>query len=288
MDQKKLAKVTAGVMVLIVLTVWAAVVVVPDGRLHVYVCDVGQGDAILVVLGKIQMLVDGGPDGRVEECLGRYVPFYDHTLEVVVLTHPQADHMAGLITVIQRYTVSNFVTVNRGNSTEQFAVLEQLLREKNIKVSYVTTGDKVISGELVFDVFWPSQEFLETHNERNGTSDLNSFAVVGKLAYGNFDMLLTGDADKAVDPAMLSLGVLTPVEVLKVPHHGSKTGMTKEWLEAVKSQLAVISDGKNNRYGHPAKETLDLLKDEGIEIKRTDMDGTVEIVSDGGKWWVVK
>lgn len=286
MGQKKLARYTIAGMVLVVAAVWSAVGVMPDGKLHVYVCDVGQGDAILAVMGKIQMLVDGGPDERVGECLGKYMQFYDHTLEVVVMTHPQADHMTGLITVVQRYNIGEFVTVNAANSTKQFAALEQVLREKAIKVKFVANGDKIVVGKLAFDVVWPSREFLETHNGRNGTTDLNSFAVVGKLAYGRFDVLLTGDADQAVDSAMLGLGVLSPVEVLKVPHHGSKTGMTRAWLEAVKPQLAVISAGKNNRYGHPAQETLDLLKDEGIEIKRTDVDGTVDIISDGNKWWV--
>lgn len=290
-------------LVLLAGVTWGVVATWPDGKVHVYMCDVGQGDAILVSWNWTQMLVDGGPNERVLECLTKHIPFYDRKLEAVVLTHPQADHMGGLIPVMQRYSVEEFVTVNVSNQTNQFAVLTEVLRERGISPKFIRGGDRVqVAGNgstvLSFDIIWPSWEFLMANTKEGdppsswrtaeGQTDLNSFAIVGKLSYGNFSIMLTGDADSKVDLAIMATGLLKEAEVLKVPHHGSKTGMLPEFLEVVSPKLCVISVGKNNRYGHPAPETVKMVSDYGCRLMRTDIDGEVEVVSDGEGWWVDK
>ena len=193
-------------------------------------------------------------------------------LEVVVLTHPQADHMNGLIDVLKRYTVLQFVEEPIGNDTVGYRELMTEIRNKKLEIRSVYVGDIIqfpISN-FQFRVLWPERGF-----ESKG---LNETAIVGKLSFGNFDALLTSDAGLIAPPVQ--------VDVLKVPHHGSKYGMTKEWLEAVQPKLAIISVGKRNSYGHPTPEALKLLQEVGVRVLRTDQDGSVEVVSDGSRWWV--
>ena len=275
-------KLTIKILVLAVVAVWSAVFALPDNNLHVVVCDVGQGDAILVSRGTTQMLVDGGPDNRVMDCLAKHMPFYDRRIEMVVLTHPQADHMDGLIDVVKRYGVLQFVRVPIRNNTSGFRELIKSFAA--IGQLAVYSGDQIKLGGFDFKIIWPTRQFVETHDDK--TTDLNSFAIVGRVEYGGFEALLTGDADSGVVLAEMATGLITPVEVLKVPHHGSKTGMLPEWLRLVDPQMAIISVGKNNRYGHPTKEALELLAKFTDKVYRTDQIGTVEIIFDGKKWWV--
>ena len=270
-----------GAVALATASIWLAVLALPDNKLHVVVCDVGQGDAILVTYKTTQMLVDGGPNASVLKCLGDHMPFYDHRIEVVVLTHPQADHMNGLIDVLERYTVLQFVKEPVANDTKGYKELMKLLEK--IPVRAVYAGDAIKFSNFRFDVIWPNRvEPCPDPNGRGSTicalgTDLNTTAIVGKVSFGDFSALLTSDAG--------SIAPAEPADVLKVPHHGSKYGMTKDWLEGVQPKLAIISVGKNG-YGHPTEEVLKLLRDEGIKTLRTDWDGAVEVVSDGQRWWL--
>lgn len=286
---------------------WAAALTLPDDKLHVVFCDVGQGDAILIYRKTTQMLIDGGPNNKVLGCLARHVPFYDRRIETVVLTHPQADHMNGIIDVIKRYNVMRFIGPVVGNETAGYKSLMSNVQSSMINVKNVYGGDEIRLGQVKFDVVWPARGFVIAHtkdkyltldlsprlgegNQKvlgigSGGTDLNSFSVGGIVSFGEFDVLLTGDADTQIEDEMIEAGRLREVEVLKVPHHGSKTGMTEEWLRIISPELAVISVGKNS-YGHPTKEAIDLLSSNGARVLRTDIDGEVEVVSDGKRWWV--
>ncbi|KKW09973.1 MAG: Competence protein ComEC [Candidatus Gottesmanbacteria bacterium GW2011_GWB1_49_7] len=267
------------ILALAAASIWLAVLALPDNKLHLVVCDVGQGDAILVSYKTTQMLVDGGPNGSVLKCLGDHMPFYDHRIELVLLTHPQADHMNGLIDVLKRYTVLQFVKGPVSNDTQGYGELMQEIRNQKIETRSIYTGDVIqfpISlaqlSHFQFQVLWPERGFE--------SEELNDTAIVGKLSFGDFTALLTSDAGSIAPPEA--------AEVLKVPHHGSKYGMTREWLEAVRPRLAIISVGKRNSYGHPTPEAIKLLSDEDTKILRTDQDGDVEIVSDGKAYWIKK
>lgn len=261
----------------------------PDGKLHIVFCNVGQGDAAYIRAPSNQdILIDGGPDSRVLNCLGRHMRFYDKTLDVVMLTHPQKDHLEGLLEVLARFKVKNFVIPEIGNNTEGYKKLVKLLKEKQIKTVNLTTGDSFSFGQTEMKILWPERKWLAENNSVLGLAtsrDLNNFSYYLHLKYGQFDALFTGDGDMRMQPEILTRATLPQVEVLKYPHHGSKYGATEEFLEKVAPALAVISSGKNP-WGHPNQETLDLLNEEKIIYKRTDNGSDVEVVSDGQKWWL--
>lgn len=290
-----------GIVILGVLGVWLAVGLTPDRNLHIVFCSVGQGDATLVFRGTTQILIDGGPGEKVLDCLARHIPFYDRRIEVMILTHAEADHINGLVPVIKRYTVLQFVSSGVGSEIDNWRELTKSLVTKKTPVVWVGMGNRLKVDTIEMDFVWPDKEWLasqiRTGDPKVGSSavkvlgyaypnmGLNEFSVSGILHYGNFDVWLSGDADKEVEGRMVSSGEMKGVEVMKVPHHGSKTGMTEEWLKDLSPQLAVVSVGKNN-YGHPSMEALQMLQKVGARVMRTDGGKDVEIVSDGKRWWV--
>lgn len=270
--------VLAGILLVISLA-FLALLSLPDRNLHVVFCDVGQGDAILVTRGTTQMLVDGGPDNSVLSCLSSHMPFWDRKIEVVLLTHPQEDHFGGLVDVVRRFKVGVFAHPDVEGTAAGWKVLKEEIARHAISDKTVHAGDTIRFTNIHFDIINPSTS-LGTSPPR----DLNDYSVVGTLSFGEFDVLLTGDVTpKAIQ---LFLDSVREVEMLKVPHHGSKNGLTRELLEKSSPQLAVISVGKNNRYGHPHEEVIGLLADWGVRVLRTDKDGEVEVVSNGESWWV--
>lgn len=288
-------KVTLVTLVLVGIMVWSAVFSLPDNNLHVYFCDVGQGDAALIVYGTTEILIDTGPDASVLNCLSDHMPFFDKQIETVILTHPQQDHMGGFTYIAESYRVMHLFIPPADNPIRVYKKLQENYLHKEITVSNLFAGDKLKLGEIYFQSIWPTRDFVAGHTvdwgskvlgvQTDGT-DLNGFSIVGILSLKDFDILFTGDADAPVELAQISTGLLRQVEVLKVPHHGSKTGMTGDWLSLSKPQLSVISVGKNNRYGHPAQKALEMLQDVGTHVLRTDQSGTIEVVSDGNDWWV--
>jgi len=275
----------------------------PDGKLHIVFCDVGQGDAAYVRFADGRdMLIDGGPDnGRVLTCLGRHMPFWDKHINIVAMSHPQADHMGGLKSIFERFTVDYFIRSDIVNPTEGYQKLMDEVVQKHVPVKFVTRGDTVAIGTTSLSVMWPSQEQITLMKLRespavaqgNGIAtvlgvktdpQLNDGSLVIALRYGSFDAVFPGDADSHVEAKYDQLQVFSdPVELLKVPHHGSKTGMTLAFVDWLKPRLAVISVGKNS-YGHPSKEAVDMLQNIGSKVMRTDKEGDIEIISDGREW----
>lgn len=247
-----------------------------DKKLHLVFCNVGQGDAIFIRTSTgSDILVDGGPDDSVLSCLGKHMPFWDRTLEIVILTHPDADHVTGLIDVIKRYKLIHFYTSKVEAKTDVYKQFLRTLKESNIKQNYLWQGDKfTFQDGLTMETLWPAQEWK--------ASTTNSFSAVELLTYKKFKVLLTGDLDAEQMEKIDDLA--GKISLLKVPHHGSRFGLTQEILDILNPNLAVISVGKKNKFGHPTPFILQLLKDKGIKILRTDLDGKIEIVSDGVSW----
>ena len=258
-----------------------------DGRLHMVACNVGQGDAIFIrTEGGLDVLIDGGPDDKVLNCLANHMPFWDKTLEVVILTHPDADHLRGLVSVVERYKINYFVTVDIPKTTAVYKFFQSKLKEKDISAKYLFAGDKINFGKSSMTLFWPQKQFFLENSKYAGKGSLgsNDFAIVGKLNYGKFSALLTADAGANIlDKFAWNIG---KTGALKVPHHGSKTGMSDLFLTSIKPEIAIISVGERNNYGHPAALSLELLKKYNINILRTDLNGEVEVVSDGVKFWL--
>lgn len=273
-----------------------------DGTLKIVHCSVGQGDASYVRFpdGR-DMLIDGGPSDKVLSCLSKYMPFWDRRIDIVLLTHPQKDHMQGLLTVLDRYDVGYLVRSDVVNNTEGFATLESIVDRKQIPIKFVTSGDRITVSNVIMTILWPSADQIASmkatrpdlamQNQVLGVSqskigDINDGSIVFWLRYGTFDEVFTGDADTAVEKNYLGTPVSPDsIEVLKVPHHGSKTGMSASYLDWLKPALGIISVGKNS-YGHPSDVILNMLQQAGTIIQRTDQEGDIQIVSDGTNWSV--
>lgn len=273
------------------IAVWLAVASRPDDRLHLYFCDVGQGDAILIKTpSNKQILVDGGPDDRVLNCLSQALPFYDRSLDLIILTHPHADHVDGLNSVLRTYHVEKVVFYQIPYGSADFQEFVDLLGEKRVEVTEVRAGDNLALDQQVSAHIWYplSNEDLKVLGASINPSDgenVNDSSIIFRLICGDFAALFTGDAPGDIFPLLSQQGVVGEADVLKVAHHGSRDGLNAQIVNQLKPQLAVISVGKDNRYGHPHAQTLQELKDAGTEVKRTDLDGTIEVVSDCQSWW---
>lgn len=248
------------------------------GKLRYIACDVGQGDGQLIITPSGQeILVDGGPNSKILDCLSAKMPFWDRKIELVVLTHPQQDHLAGLLDVIEKYDIDTLMTTGVGNESDTFKRWEELVNKKRLKIYRPKAGDElVIDDKTRLKILWPGEGQAEEWKVK-APSDLNETVVVFKLVYGDFCAYLTGDITKEI----LETVIDGKCAVLKVSHHGSKTGTSDAILEKAKPEVAIIQVGKNNRFGHPHKEVLDLLGSKGIKILRNDTDGAIEIDTDG-------
>lgn len=260
-----------------------------DKKLHVVVCTVGQGDAIFVRTPQgSDILIDGGPDDSVLNCLGKHMPFWDRTIEIMILTHPHSDHFMGLFAVLKNYKVKSFASEDLSNRTAGFNSLMGKIKMQNIPTRFVFAGDKfAIRDGVVLKIVGPTQEFVAQTSPRGTIGETSEFASLGTLIkYGKFSVLLTGDSQVSELEEMLKLVQHDNLSVLQVPHHGSRFGLTADILDVLKPKIAAISVGKNNKYGHPTAFILDLLKSKNIKILRTDKIGDIEIISDGDNFSV--
>lgn len=251
-----------------------------DNKLHVWFCDVGQGDAIFIrTPQRHDVLVDGGPDNKVLGCLSQAMPFWDRTIELMVLTHPQADHLTGLVEVLRRFKVQKILATNAVADTAIFRFWKGELAQAEVQgtVRYFPQKDEVIGlGAVKMAVVWPD----DGNSFGNFAGDLNETAIVIKLVYGDVCLWLTSD----VPYHILERVITGSCGVFKVAHHGSKTGTSPALLNIIRPQLAVILVGAKNSYGHPAGEILQFLADQQIKTLRTDLAGEIEVVSDGKSW----
>lgn len=277
------AKWVLGIFSFLAILIWAAVAQTPDKSLHIYFLDVGQGDSIYVrAPNNVDLLIDGGPDKNVLSELGQVMPFWDHKIDYVMLTHPHADHLTGLINVLNRYEVGEIIATDASNTTSEYLAWLEEIKDKKIPYKLARAGDKIaLDDSTKLDILWPRDSYL------NQTVDnLNNTAVVAKLTYNKFSALFTGDAEVAVQRFLLTAnGQQLKADVLKVPHHGSSNAAELSFLKAVSPSLAVISVGLNNQFGHPAAPTLKKYEEIGATVYRTDQHGTIEIISDGQTYW---
>lgn len=282
----------------------------PDSQLHMVVCDVGQGDSILFTYGTYQLLVDAGPNNqRAAGCVQRYLPFWDRTLELVVATHPDADHIGGMPSVLERYHVERLLLLPITKETADFAQFYQaILRAQAAGTELLTPVAQRqwwLVGDIKLTELYPTvscvsntptnrslltsppEQLLWDCQWRNPTvsqvplDDYNNRSIVLLLELLNFSVLLTGDAENPVELALAQARLLKPVTLLKIAHHGSKFATGKQLLDAISPELAVVSVGKNNSYGHPHASVLNRLAQRGIPLWRTDVVGDIHIVSDG-------
>jgi len=269
----------AAALAVIAFLVWLAALQLPDGRLHVAFLDVGQGDAILITTAAgRQVLVDGGPSPeQLIRALGRQMPFWDHSIDLVILTHPDEDHMAGLIPLFERYHVGRVLTSAVTLDAEEARPWREAVDAAGVPVVVTERGMQILLGPATrLDVLHPGAELL------SGTpSDENNNSVVLRLTYGQTSFLLTGDLEAEGERALLASGEPLAAQVLKISHHGSSRATTAAFLRAITPQLAVIQVGADNRFGHPAPAVLERLVAAKVQVLRTDEQGTIEVISDG-------
>ncbi len=247
------------------------VVITPpiEGELTVHFVDVGQGDSILVDLGETEILIDGG--GKLPGVVAYLSDFVDGALEVMVATHPHADHIGGLIGVLDAFEVDEIWLNGDTSTSETYSQFMSAANSEGAQVYEVRRGDTIQVGDLTFNVLHPVN--------LSGTTNNNS--IVLSLSYGQVDFLFTGDAEQEAEASMLTEGVVPDVEVLKVGHHGSRTASSIQFLQVVEPEHAIYMAGKDNSYGHPHQETIINLCEVGAEIYGTDIHGTIIITTDG-------
>ena len=256
--------------------IWGFFLSLPDGKLHLKFYDVGQGDSIFLETATgFKILIDGGPDDKVVGYLGKDLPFYSKRIDLLILTHPEADHLTGLLEVVKRYHIKTLWINGARNETRLFAEWEALLKMNKITTMLISQGDRVVfPDKTTVTVLWPK--------EKASGTNLNTTSIVVQISFGSFDAILTGDADKSAQPFTTDG---RSIEVFKVPHHGSKTAINEDFVSTLSPGVSVISVGAKNRYGHPSPEVLNLLTKIRSKTYRTDTNGTVEIVSDGKNWY---
>lgn len=251
--------------------------------LEVNFFDVGQGDAIFIETPRgQQILIDGGPDPTVLERLSQEMPFWDRDIDLIILTHPEADHLSGLLEVLKRYKIENILWTGVVRDIAEYKEWEKLIQKEKAKIKIAQAGQKVICSisnlEHCYFIILSPLENLEGQEFK----DSNNTSIITKLVFGENSFLFTGDIYKSGELQLTNQEINVDSDILKVSHHGSKTSSSEEFLEKVSPEIGVISVGKN-RYGHPHQETLETLQKYGIKVLRTDLNGNIKIFSDGKK-----
>lgn len=248
--------------------------------LKVYFLDVGQGDSAFIETPQShQILIDGGPDSTIIEKLQNIMPSQDKTIDLVILTHPEKDHMQGLIEVLQRYKIEYILWTGVLRQTPEYQKwIEVLNKEKaeGAKIIIAFSQKSIKAGTTSIDILYPFENLSGKE-----LKDSNDSSVVFRLIFGKSEFLFTGDISSKAEESLLDSKAGLQADVLKIPHHGSKYSTSDNFLETVNPAVSVISAGKENSYGHPTPEVLQKLEKFGIKVLRTDTDGDIEIVSDG-------
>ena len=246
--------------------------------------DIGQGDGILIkTKNKQNILIDGGPDKNILDKLGRNLPFFVNKLDLVIATHPDADHIAGLVAVLEKYRVDLFLETGLAHDSEIYNSLKNIIAKKNIKTSFIDSRTIFDFGEgNILDIFYPNKSFVG-----QDISDNNDASVVARFSDQDVDYLLTGDATALVENRLLdSYKNILDSEILKIGHHGSNTSSQEVFIKKVNPELGVIQVGKDNRYDHPDFRVLKRLENLNIPILRNDTFGDIKFVSDGWFFWL--
>lgn len=276
---KKIKIVALGILLVAIFLVYSAYFSLrPSDKLKVSFFDVGQGDSSMIETpNRAKVIIDGGPNNSVLAKIGRSLSFYDRTIEILIITHPDSDHLAGAVEVLKNYDIGLVLTNGRECATKICGEFEKIAKEKNIKIVTARTGQKIdFGGNAIMDIFLPSQA-----QAFSGKKEDNNFSIISRLSYGADSFLFMGDAEVKEELALLAAWPDLSAEVLKVGHHGSKNSSNQLFLDKIKPKFSIISVGAKNRYGHPTSEALEKLEKIGSEIFRTDLGGDIKLESKG-------
>lgn len=268
---------------------WFLVFAGKTGRiLEVYFLDVGQGDAILIITPENQtMLIDGGPNNKILQKLGEYLPAFSKRIDIILLTHPHADHVIGLVEVFKRYEIGAVILSGAELKTDVYSEFLKTTLEKNIPVIIAEAGEAIhFSNNLEFDILSPEQTENLVFNKKSegfgsGGNDVNDTSIAGKLIFNDFSAMFMGDATSKIENRILSYGENLKSDILKVGHHGSKYSSSLLFLKTVSPKAAIIEVGAKNFYGHPSESALSRLKIIDASIFRTDQNGDIKVLTNG-------
>lgn len=267
-------------LVLVVLTAALfAATAARQSETEVVFLDIGQGDSVLIKTRYGQnILVDGGRDNRVLDRLGRNLSFFDRTFDLVIATHPDADHIAGLVSVLERYEVKLLLDPGVPHSSSVFSALQEVIARKQVPVRYVESRQTYELGEgVTLDVLYPNTSVVG-----KDIADNNTASIVVKFTDRDIDYILTGDAPQGVEEELVAqYGGYLDAEVLKAGHHGSNTSSSDLFLDTVTPEVAVIQVGAGNAYGHPNFRVLRRLESRNIPTLRNDELGDIRLLSNG-------
>jgi len=261
--------------------------------------DVGQGDSIFIELPsknlfgkKLQILIDGGPTPWISEKISKLMPFFDRKIDLLILTHPHQDHLNGLFEIVNDWQIGKVILVDflpkDFKERELYLNFKNLLQKRQVEMIFAKRGYKItLDGLASLFILWPEGNFKSENADENG--------IVSKFTFGKIDFLFCADIPKKIENLLLAKEVFLEneefslkSEILKVSHHGSKTSSSKEFLEIARPQVAIISAGKGNPFGHPHFEVLKRLEEMNIMFFRTDLLGSIEVLSDGRGYQIKK
>lgn len=275
-----------------------------DRRTRIVFCDVGQGDGTYIrIKNRIDVIIDAGPDNSILSCLGQYMPFFDRTIELVFITHPQKDHYFGFIEIGRRYQIANMFMNPLNSNNNSFQTLLKILTLNNAEIYFPHQGTKIEAEGDIINFLWPSEKYLSDnisghrstfhlinqlidnntsikHSLGNSSLDPNEFSLIFSLKEGPINMLFTGDAEQST---LNNLQENTDIKttILKVPHHGSKNGLNIEFLQLADPTISVISAGKKTRYNHPSQEIKEMYQNLHKTYVITYQEGSIVFVIKG-------
>lgn len=275
-------KIILGCLVFLNIVAWFIVWDLAQPKfLEVVFFDVGQGDATFIETPqRIQILIDGGPSSVILEKLAKEMPFYDRTIDLIILTHPEKDHLFGLLEVLKKYKIKNILWTGVVKDTAEFQEWRNLINKEGAKIIMAQAGQQIDiglaqGGPILLDILNPSEDL-----EGQEFKDSNDTSIVADLVFKDVSFLFTGDITEKVEKKLN-----VDSDILKVAHHGSKTSSSPEFLKKVSPDIAIISVGEN-KYGHPSPEVLANLENFGIKTLITKELGDIKIISDGEKYGI--
>ena len=236
--------------------------------------DVGQGDAILIQNDNVQLLVDGGPDSKILYQLPKYIPIYDREIEYVVLTHPHDDHLVGLLSVLERYTVGEILYYPVCYENDNYKYILQTYEN----VREVGAGETIRVGDIDINILWPKLESSYSSCVKQYNNDLNNDSLILEFEYLNKKFLLMGDIESDVEQVLTSEKIVSKgYDILKAGHHCSNSSSSETFINTVSPSLVVCSVGKENSFGHPSSETLKIFLNKNVQYLITYEEGNIQI-----------
>ena len=264
------------------LLVWSAYYDIQSPELEIYFLDIGQGDSILIKSpDNYYMLVDAGPDSEVLSKLGEIMPFWNKKIDIILATHPDLDHIGGFPEVIRYFDIGHVIYTKKKHKSYVYEEFERIIVEKNIPEMGFREGNDFRLGCCVYiNILFP---FEDTDIEKLGS---NEASIALELIYKDINIFMGGDLDQESEEELVFRDSWLDTDILKAGHHGSKTSSSELFISKITPEVAIISAGRDNRFGHPHEDVLSIMGKNGVRVYSTNELETIKVRSDGKEYWV--